>query len=76
MKTYRQEFLNHNLLVSQQTDGSWRIEIRGPRSISHRDTYGTADEAKFVAHSIAHWHLEGKNSCDCRDQPTWSKEEL
>jgi hypothetical protein len=67
--------VNHVLIVSQQIDGSWKIEIRGPKSISHGVVFDTADEAKLEAHSLAHWHLEEKKFCDCRDQPAWSEEE-
>jgi hypothetical protein len=74
MKTYRQKFLNHVLLVSQQADGTWNTEILGAKRIRLQKGYHSAVEAKQAAHSLAHQHLENKHDCDCVERLVWSED--
>jgi hypothetical protein len=74
MKRYRQKFLNHALVVSQEFDGTWSFEILGTKRIHQQKGYHTALEAKQAAHLLAHWLLENKQACDCTERLLWSEE--
>lgn len=74
VRTYRQRFLNHVLLVSEQPDGTYNFEILGPKRVGQEKGYHSALEAKQAAHSLAHRHLENKRDCDCVERLVWSEE--
>lgn len=63
--------LKHDLYVAQRTDGNWQVWIDGKKSIQHETVFADQVEAKRVAHSLAHWHLEGKQFCDCTAELLW-----
>jgi hypothetical protein len=70
---YRQttQLLGHELWVAQRTDGNWLVWIEGRRSLQHEPAVKNEEEAKKVAHSLAHWHIEGKHFCDCSRELRW-----
>jgi hypothetical protein len=74
MKRYRQKFLNHALLVTQEFDGTWTFEILGTKRIHRQKGYHTALEAKQAAHMLAHRLLENKRACDCAERLVWLEE--
>ena len=74
MKRYRQRFLHHVLLVSEQLDGTWSFEILGARRVRQQNGYRSGAEAKQAAHALAHLRLENKRSCDCNERFVWSEE--
>ncbi|MEO0248713.1 MAG: hypothetical protein ABIN58_04050 [candidate division WOR-3 bacterium] len=75
MRRYRQKVLEHVILVSQQYDGSWKVQIFGRQSITHGFPYSSAEDAKEAAHLLVHNVLEGKNNCDCSDVQVWEEED-
>jgi hypothetical protein len=63
--------LNHELWVAQRTDCNWQVWIEGKKSLRHETVFPDQDEAKRAAHSLAHRHIEGKQSCDCARELLW-----
>ena len=73
LMTYRQRarLLGHNLWVAQRADGKWRVWIEGEKAVGHEALLANQQEAKRVVHSLAHWHIEGKQFCDCAVEMLW-----
>jgi hypothetical protein len=73
LMAYRQRarLLGHNLWVAQRADGKWRVWIEGEKAVEHEALLASQQEAKRVVHSLAHWHIEGKQFCDCAAEMLW-----
>jgi len=63
--------LNHELWVAQRTDYNWQFWIEGKKPLQHETVFPDQDDAKRAAHSLAHRHIEGKQSCDCIKELLW-----
>jgi len=73
LMAYRQRarLLGHDLWVAQRADGKWRAWIEGEKALEHEALLESQHEAKMVVHSLAHWHIEGKQFCDCAAEILW-----
>ena len=67
----RARLLGHDLWVAQRSDGSWQVWIEGEKAVQHQAFLANQEEAKKVVHSLAHWHIEGRNFCDCVNELIW-----
>jgi hypothetical protein len=62
----------HKLWVAQRADGNWQVWIEGKKPLQNETTvFKDQDEAKNMAHSLAHWHLEEKRLCGCTAELLW-----
>jgi hypothetical protein len=67
----RAQLLGHDLWVAQCADGKWRAWIEGEKAVEHEALLANQQEAKRVVHSLAHWHIEGKQFCGCAAEILW-----
>ena len=73
LMAYRQRarFLGHDLWVAQRADGKWQVWIEGEKAVEHEAFLANQQEAKRVVHSLAHWHIEGRQFCNCAAEMLW-----
>ncbi len=74
MTTYKATILEHHLWVVQPSRGSWYLCITGSKPVRDDHGFASLDDAKRIAHFLAHWHIEGKPFCDCTNELCWEPE--
>jgi uncharacterized protein (DUF1810 family) len=71
LKIYRATLSAHHLWIIESVSGSWYLCITGRKPVQEDHAFESLDAAKRTAHSLAHWHIEGKRYCDCAEELNW-----
>ncbi len=71
MTIYKATLSAHRLWLIEPSNGCWYLCITGTKPIQEDHPFESLDDAKRRAHSLAHWHIEGKRYCDCKSELCW-----
>ncbi len=74
MTTFKATMLEHHLWVIQPSRIGWFLCITGKNPVCENQVFASPDDAKRIAHFLAHWHIEGKPYCDCAEELCWVSE--
>jgi hypothetical protein len=68
---HRATLSGHRLWIITSGSGRCYLCITGRKPIQEDHAFESLDTAKWMAHSLAHWHIEGKRCCDCEGELCW-----